>query len=162
MINIAEIELSISEQLQPLRDKLSQYDIPVTSLANQANMYYDTAETGFVKYFLSNILGFQYDASTFMQRINLTLSIAINVRKRYNDVEYHEEYDNLNYIVNTITSLFKRYIPKNKEENPAIICCEGKNSIGGFYPMYLTSYRLLPPVSGFWSAELTFTIPIEL
>jgi hypothetical protein len=161
MISIAEIELNISNQLQSLRDDLSKYDIPVTSLANNANMFYDSAETGFVKYFLSTILGFQYDSGTLMQRINITLTIAINVKKRYNDITLYPEYDNLDYIVDKVTTLLKNFIPKTSTGTAPNECCNSK-IISGFYPMYLTSYRLMPAVSGFWSAELTYTIPIEL
>lgn len=141
-LNLTEIDLSISEKLQPLRDTLEELQIPVACLPKEAGKY-SSEDMGAISIMIPQCNGVQPAPENLgIQEVSYLVVIHLTLGKRYQDNP--EERDVIEWVSDRITFLLLGF-------NPMVT---DKSLIRR--PLWFDSYSLLQPTNGRWEAELRF------
>lgn len=137
-MNLSNIELQISNRLQPLRDTLTEFSIPVAMLPQTPMGISEDEENGIINVWISNITG--SDIIKEYQLLNISLSCRISINKRYSDTDAKNSVEEIFNILYELLSGYKLNFSVK--------------------PFYLNSYQI-GILEGRWEASVQFLTTIE-
>ncbi|MBW4636341.1 MAG: Gp37 family protein [Iphinoe sp. HA4291-MV1] len=136
MLDLSEIDLSISTRLQPLRDILENSGLLVAALPKEAGAY-SSSESGGISVMVPQVTGTQ-PSQEGIQEVTILVVIRLVLPKRYQDDD--TEVNVVEFVADKIIQLLLGFTP----------------FAGCGRSLWLQSYDLLEPSGGQWEAELRF------
>lgn len=148
MLGLTDLDLKISERLEPLRQILAEANIPLRTLPKEAGKYSVDESINAIKTIIPEVSG---DASLTdgVQFIRYSIVVAIALDKRYTD---NEEKDKavVEWVADKAIELLYNFYPFEED---------------GSYTqrsLQFQSYNLFKPEQGTWEAEIVFNCSRQL
>jgi hypothetical protein len=139
-LELSILELAIAQRLDPLRQALDDYGIPVRCLPKEAGKYSEE-EVGQIAIFVPNVQGVTSDLLALTaQDTEINVNINLSLGKRYQDVP--GEKDVLEYVADQVIGLLLGFYPYAQTIMRR--------------PLYVKSYELFKPSGGRWESQLQF------
>jgi hypothetical protein len=139
-LELSVLELAIAQQLDPLRQALRDYGIPLAALPKLAGAYSEDEE-GAIAIFIPSATGITNDPLALTaQDAEINVSINISLGKRYQDVE--GEKDVLEWCCDQVIGLLLGFSPYPSEVMKR--------------PLYFKGYELFKPNNDRWEGQVNF------
>jgi hypothetical protein len=138
-LELSVIELAIASRLDPLRQALKDYGIPIAALPKEAGAYSEDEE-GAIAILIPSATGITNDPLAITaQDAEINVSINISLGKRYQDVV--GEKDVLEWCCDQVIGLLLGFFPY-----PELMK----------RPLYFKSYELFKPNNNRWEGQVNF------
>jgi hypothetical protein len=138
-LELSVLELAIASRLDPLRQALKEYGIPIAALPKEAGAYSEDEE-GAIAILIPSATGITNDpTATTAQDAEINVSINISLGKRYQDVA--GERDVLEWCCDQMIGLLLGFFPY-----PELMK----------RPLYFKSYELFKPNNNRWEGQVNF------
>jgi|GEM_PF-2517644 hypothetical protein len=138
-LELSVLELAIAHRLDPLRQALKEYGIPIACLPKEAGVY-SVEEMGAISIYIPNASGVSDPNSMTAQDADINVVVNVSLGKRYQDAP--GEKDVLEYVCDQIIGLLLGFFPFEVEIMKR--------------PMYFKSYELFRPNGDRWEGQLQF------
>jgi hypothetical protein len=139
-LELSVLELAIASRLDPLRQALKEYGIPIAALPKEAGAYSED-EDGAIAILIPSAAGITNDPLAITaQDAEINVSVNISLGKRYQDVP--GEKDVLEWTCDQIIGLLLGFYPYPLEIMKR--------------PLYFKGYELFKPNNNRWEGQVNF------